>query len=361
MIEYENLIHSNAAYIADFEQAAARVIRSGRYILGSEVESFESEFASYVGAKYCVGVANGLEALTLSFEALELPKASHILVASNTYIATIIAIVRAGHQPILVEPDLGTFNINPQNIVSALTPQTRAICVTHLFGKPCRMDIISGIAAENGLMIIEDCAQSHGAKIDGKMTGIFGVAGCFSFYPTKNLGGIGDGGAITTDDSGVAERLRSLRNYGSVERYRNEYLGFNSRLDEIQAAFLRVKLEHLERITQHKRALANIYFSALPDWLNLPERREGEYEVFHIFGVRLSRRDELREWLFKKGIGTDIHYPVPPHRQKAMRGILSGEYPIADELHQTELSLPISIGHTQQDIARVCDAITSFN
>ena len=359
MIEYENLAQSNAAYIADLEAAASRVIRSGWYVLGQEVAAFEQEFAQYVGAKYCIGVANGLDALILSIEALNLPKGSDVLVASNTYIATILAIIRAGHKPVLVEPVLETFNMDPALLPAALTRNTRAICVTHLFGKACRMDAIGAFAKAHGLKVIEDCAQSHGAKLAGKMTGTFGDAGCFSFYPTKNLGAVGDAGAIVTDDDELADRLRHLRNYGSKQKYVNEYAGVNSRLDEIQAAMLRVKLRHLDEMTQHKRTLAKLYLENLPSWLKLPVYRADEFDVFHIFAVRCDRRDDLRAWLIEQGVKTEVHYPIPPHRQKAMENFLNGSWPIADELHKTQLSLPISVGHEESDIQRICEIVNS--
>lgn len=357
IIEYESLARSNAAFMAELEAAAARVIRSGWYVLGQEVSAFETEFAQYVGAKHCIGVANGLDALILSIEALDLPKGSDILVASNTYIATILAIVRAGHKPVLVEPELETFNIDPVQLARALTSNTRAICVTHLFGKTCRMDAIGAFAREHGLKVVEDCAQSHGAKLRRQMTGTFGDAGCFSFYPTKNLGAIGDAGAIVTDDDVLADRLRHIRNYGSKQKYVNRYVGVNSRLDELQAAMLRVKLRHLDAMTEHKRALADIYFANLPDWVTKPLRCPDEFDVFHIFGIRHPQRDALRQYLLEQGVKTEVHYPIPPHRQDAMRGILSGTYPVADELHATELSLPISVGHSELDIRTVCDVI----
>lgn len=360
MIEYESLARSNSAYMAELENAATRVIRSGWYVLGQEVSAFEAEFAKYLGVKHCIGVANGLDALILAVEALDLPKGSDVLVASNTYIATILAIVRAGHQPVLVEPELETFNMDPAKLAGSMTPNTRAICVTHLFGKSCRMDAICAFAQEHGLKIVEDCAQSHGAKLASQMTGTFGDAGCFSFYPTKNLGAIGDAGAVVTNDDALADRLRHTRNYGSKQKYVNEYVGVNSRLDEMQAALLRVKLRHLDEMTQYKRALAEIYLSNLPSWLKLPRRRDDEYDVFHIFGVRYSRRDELRTWLLGHGIKTEVHYPIPPHRQKAMRGILSGNWPIAEELHATELSLPISVGHKEEDVLHVCHIVSSY-
>ena len=361
MIEYENLAVSNAVYMSEMEDAARRVVRGGWYVLGNEVCAFESEFAQYIGAKHCVGVASGLDALILSIEALELPSDSEILVASNTYIATILAIVRAGYRPVLVEPELDTFNINPSNLEEAVTSKTKAICVTHLFGKSCRMDDICVFARQHGLRIIEDCAQSHGAKLAGQMTGTFGDAGCFSFYPTKNLGAIGDAGAVITDDDNLADRLRHMRNYGSKKKYINDCIGINSRLDEIQAAMLRVKLRYLDKITEHKRALADIYFEKLPGWLKLPRRCDEEYDVFHIFGVRHGRRDALRSWLLEQGVKTEIHYPVPPHRQKAMQGIINGSFPVADELHLTEISLPISSGTTKDEVFSICEKLTSAN
>lgn len=357
MIEYESLAQSNAHFMGQLEAAAARVIRSGWYVLGQEVSAFEAEFAQYVGAKHCIGVANGLDALILSIEALDLPKGGDVLVASNTYIATILAIVRAGHQPVLVEPELETFNMDPACLTAAMTKQTRAICVTHLFGKSCRMDAICAFAAEHGLRIIEDCAQSHGATLAGKMTGTFGDAGCFSFYPTKNLGAIGDAGAVVTNDDALADRLRHTRNYGSKQKYVNEYVGVNSRLDEMQAALLRVKLHYLDAMIVHKRKLAQVYFDSLPAWLHLPRRREDEFDVFHIFGVRHDSRDKLRAWLLENGVKTEVHYPIPPHRQKAMQGVLSGQYLVAEELHDTELSLPISFGHTLEEMEKVCEVI----
>lgn len=360
MIEYESLAKSNEVYMAELESAACRVIRGGWYVLGNEVQAFEKEFAEYIGAKHCIGVGNGLDALILSIEALDLPKDSEILVASNTYVATILAIARAGHRPVLVEPELETFNIDPARLAGALTSNTRAICVTHLFGKPCRMDQIGKFAQEHGLKVIEDCAQSHGAKLAGKMTGTFGDAGCFSFYPTKNLGAIGDAGAIVTNDDNLADRLRHTRNYGSKVKYVNEYVGVNSRLDEIQAGMLRIKLRYLDAMTEHKRALAEIYFNNLPEWLELPRRCLDEHDVFHIYGVRYQHRDELRAWLLNNGVKTEIHYPIPPHRQKALNGILAGYFPIAERLHDTELSLPISVGHSKIDILQVCEAFRGF-
>ena len=360
VIEYESLAQSNADFMSELSAAATKVIQSGWYVLGSEVSAFESEFAQYLGVKHCIGVANGLDALILSIEALNLPKNSDILVASNTYIATILAIVRAGHNPVLIEPDIATFNINPALLSAAMTEKTKAICITHLFGKTCRMDEIVAFANKHQLKLIEDCAQSHGAKFKGQMTGSFGDAGCFSFYPTKNLGAIGDAGAIATNDDELAERLKHLRNYGSKQKYINQYIGSNSRLDELQAALLRVKLKHLDQMNDHKRKLASIYFEQLTDTVIKPRIREDEYDVFHIYGIRSPARDYLKEQLLAQGIKTEIHYPIPPHQQVAMQGKLPGKFAVAEELHSTELSLPISFGHTGAQIERVCTVINSL-
>lgn len=360
MIDYENLERANSEFSAEIQEVVQRVVKSGWYILGKEVEAFESEFAGYVGSAHCVGVANGLDALTISIRALELPSGAEVLVASNTYIATILAILHAGLTPILVEPDLDSYNMDPTLVRAALTGRTAAICVTHLYGKSCRMDEIGAIAREHGLHLIEDCAQSHGARLGEKVTGTFGIAGCFSFYPTKNLGAMGDAGAIVTDDPAFADRLRHWRNYGSKKKYENQFPGYNSRLDEMQAGILRVKLHHLDRITRHKRALADLYFEHLPKELVLPRLRSDEFDVFHIFAIRHPERDALKQWLADEGIKTEIHYPIPPHRQKALRGVISGEYPIADQIHSSILSLPISFATTPEEVRSVCEAIQRF-
>jgi dTDP-4-amino-4,6-dideoxygalactose transaminase len=260
----------------------------------------------------------------------------------------------------LVEPDLATYNMDPVAMPASLTAKTGAICVTHLYGKSCRMDEIMAFANEHGLHVVEDCAQSHGARFRGKITGSFGVAGCFSFYPTKNLGGMGDGGAITTDDAKFADRLYHWRNYGSRVKYVNVYPGVNSRLDEIQAALLRVKLKHLTNITSHKRRLAALYFQHLPVGLVLPRREDECYDVFHIFGIRYACRDALRAYLLERGVKTEIHYPIAPHRQQAMRGTLGGNFPIADLIHATELSLPIALSTDEKQVRTVCATISDF-
>jgi dTDP-4-amino-4,6-dideoxygalactose transaminase len=360
MIEYENLGTVNRRYRDDIQAAFTRVLDSGWFILGKEVAAFESEFAAANGSRFCIGVANGLDALALSLRALDLPSDAEVLVASNTYIATILAILEAGLRPVLVEPDPRTFNMDPRRLAAARTDRTRAICVTHLYGKPCRMDEISLFAARHGLHIVEDCAQAHGADLGGRLVGTFGDAGCFSFYPTKNLGALGDAGAVTTDDEGLAERIRKLRNYGSRVKYQNDLLGVNSRLDEVQAAFLRVKLPYLPEVTAHKRRLASLYAANLPSTITRPSDCIDEGDVFHIYAARHPRRDALREFLADRGVKTEIHYPLAPHRQPALQGLVCGDFPIADEIHATEISLPISVGTTDEEVMRVCEFITEF-
>jgi dTDP-4-amino-4,6-dideoxygalactose transaminase len=360
MIEYENLLESNKLWLSELESAAVNVLRNGWYVLGQELKKFEKEFAEYNGSKYCIGVGNGLDALVLSLEALELTPRSEILVASNTYIATIIAIIRAGHVPILVEPDPSSYNIDPKKLKEKLKSNTRAICITHLYGKPCKMNEIISFVNEHHLFLIEDCAQSHGSSFREKKTGTFGIAGCFSFYPTKNLGGFGDGGAIITDDDNFADKLFHLRNYGAKIKYQNEYLGFNSRLDEIQAALLRVKLRYIDKIINHKRNLAEIYFNTLPDFVVKPSRTDEEFDVYHIFAIQSDKRDLLKKWLLEGGIKTESHYPTPPHFQKAMKKYLNGSYPISENIHSKQLSLPISIGNTSDEIIQVSKRISDF-
>lgn len=360
-IEYENLGKLNAPFFDEMQQAFSETLRSGWYILGKQVELFEQQFADFCGTQHCVGVANGLDALELCIRALNLPSDSEILVPSNTYIATILSILQAGFKPVLVEPDSETYNMDPQQLRKAINSKTRAVLVVHLYGKLCNMEAIMPIAQESGLKVIEDCAQAHGASFLGKRAGSWGDVSAWSFYPTKNLGALGDAGAITTNDSILEDRIRMMRNYGSKIKYNNEIIGRNSRLDELQAAFLRVKLKHLDEITKHKQKLAGIYHSELKgsDYI-LPVIQAGFVDVFHIYNIRHPRRDELRQFLLNKGIKTDIHYPTPPHKQKAMKGILSGTYPIAEQIHETTLSLPISYFHTEEDVRVVCKTLRGF-
>ncbi|RYZ88023.1 MAG: DegT/DnrJ/EryC1/StrS family aminotransferase, partial [Proteobacteria bacterium] len=305
-------------------------------------------------------LASGLDALLLALKALELPPGSEVLVPSNTYIATILAILQAGHRPILVEPDIRSYNIDPSKISAAITPRTRAVMIVHLYGKACEMDPIIDACRKHNLHLIEDCAQAHGATYKGKAVGTFGL-GAFSFYPTKNLGAVGDAGAVVGNDAILIDRIRVLRNYGSRVKYYNEVAGYNSRLDEIQAAMLSVKLKYLDQIVAHKRKLAAGYFEQLPAEVIKPSQDAHLFDTFHIFNVRCKERDALKEHLLKRGIRTEIHYPVAPAKQQAMSGILNHFHcPIADEIHQTTLSLPISYFHTDANVAKVCEGITSF-
>lgn len=356
MIEYENLKKVNAKLFTSYKEVFESFLESGWYILGENVRTFEKEFAAFCTTKHCVGVASGLDALILAIDAFSFPRGSEIIVPSNTYIATILAIVRCGHIPVLVEPNMDTYNINVDNIEEKITKKTKAILVVHLYGKACDMGKVSELSSQYGLKIIEDCAQAHGAMYKGKKVGSFGV-GCFSFYPTKNLGALGDGGAITCDDAAYAEKIKSLRNYGSSKKYYNNDIGYNSRLDEIQAAFLSIKLQVLEDITNHKRALAKIYLEKLDQKFIKPVVDSDHFDVYHIFNIRHEKRDALKEYLLLNDIKTEIHYPVAPHNQRAMKDILSGSFPISEEIHKSTLSLPLSFFHTNADILRVIDVL----
>jgi len=360
MIEYENLKKVNEKLFDKYKSSFDDFIKSGWYILGSKVSKFEDEFAKFCGTGYSVGVASGLDALILAIDAFDFPKDSEIIVPSNTYIATILAIVRNGFKPVLIEPNIQTYNIDTSKIEEKITKNTKAILVVHLYGKMCDMDKIIDIAKRYDLKIIEDCAQAHGAVYKGKKAGSFGV-GCFSFYPTKNLGALGDGGAITCDDEEYMQKLKSLRNYGSSKKYYNDDIGYNSRLDEIQAGFLSYKLEILDEITQHKRDLAEVYFENLSDKVIKPIVEDGYIDVYHIFNIRHKNRDELQEYLLKNGVQTQIHYPVAPHKQEGYKDILKDTYPISEEIHATTLSLPISYFHTKEDVVKVCNIIQSWS
>lgn len=362
MIEYENLNKVNARFEESFGEAFIEFIKKGRYILDSEVEQFENEFSEYCGSKFCIGVASGFDALYLSLIALDLPKGSEVLVPSNTYIATIFSILQAGLKPVLVEPRLTTYNIDPEQIKHHLSQKTRAIMIVHLYGKPCEMDAIKVITDLHGLHLIEDCAQAHGATFHGRKIGTFGTMGAFSFYPTKNLGALGDAGAIITDNEELAEKLKALRNYGSEKKYYNKYSGINSRLDELQAAFLRIKLRHLDDLNRHKVSLANIYLNTISNKsIILPVIQNGVEDVWHIFNLRHDRRDDLRQHLLMNGIKTEVHYPLPPHKQTACLELFEGLYfPVSEEIHRTTLSLPISIIHTKQDIEYIAEVLNSY-
>jgi dTDP-4-amino-4,6-dideoxygalactose transaminase len=361
MIEYENLGKVNEPFWAQYQQSFAEVLANGWFILGKNVSNFESEFAVYCESTECIGVASGLDAILLALKALDLPQGSEVIIPSNTYIATILAVHQAGLVPVLVEPSIKTYNIDPTKIEAKITDKTKALLVVHLYGKACDMSSILKICKDHNLHLIEDCAQAHGATYKGKKVGSFGI-GAFSFYPTKNLGALGDAGAVTCSAPAFADKIRSLRNYGSKVKYYNEVAGYNSRLDEIQAAFLRVKLPHLDNLNDHKRMLANIYFDKLDSKFIKPERNSDCRDVFHIFNIRHPKRDALKSYLLENQIKTEIHYPCAPHNQKAMQKYFSNmSFPISEEIHSTTLSLPISFFHTEADILRVCEVMNSFS
>jgi dTDP-4-amino-4,6-dideoxygalactose transaminase len=362
-IPYEDLGRLNAPFFAELKERFAQTLESGWYILGKNVERFEEEWAQYLGSKHAVGVASGLDALTIALRTLDLPLNSEVIVPSNTYIATILSILLCGFTPVLVEPNIDTYNIDPAKLEAHLTKHTAAVIVVHLYGKPCDMGQITAFTKRHDLRLIEDCAQSHGARFRGKMTGVFGDFGAFSFYPTKNLGALGDAGALVTDDEELARRARTIRNYGSLCKYYNEVVGMNSRLDEVQAGFLRVKLPKLDHINAHKRRLARLYQEELNSQFIKPVIEPDVFDVYHIYSIRHPRRDLLRDYFRSHGIVTEIHYPVPPHVQQALRGKLrqpASEFPLAEEIHRTILSLPISFCHTEAEVCRVIEVANAF-
>jgi len=356
---------------AELDDAYHRFMQSGWYVLGKEVEAFEQEYAAYCGAKYCVGVANCLDAMHLVLRAWNIGPGDEVIVPSNTYIATWLAISHAGATPVPVEPDARTYNLNPNLVAAAITPRTKAIMPVHLYGQPADMDPINAIAAKHGLKVLEDAAQAQGAKYKGRCAGSLGDAAGHSFYPTKNLGAFGDGGAVTTNDPELAEKVRTLRNYGSKKRYYNEVIGYNSRLDELQAAFLRVKLRHLDEWNERRAKIAALYLDGLKSEtgnrkseITLPFVPEWATPVWHLFVIRHPQRDALQQKLTETGISTLIHYPVPPHRSGAyanpQSAICNPQLPIAEQLAAQVLSLPIGPHLVQQQVEQVVVAVKSF-
>lgn len=361
MIEYESLSQVNATFYSDYIRSFENVVKTGWYIIGQNVKDFEEAFAKYLHSGNCVGVASGLDAITLSLHALGFEKNSEIIVPSNTYIATILSVLQNQMRPVLVEPSMNTYNIDPQKIEAAITRNTKAIIVVHLYGKSCDMDPILEICRKYDLKLIEDCAQSHGAKYKNKKTGVFGDFGAFSFYPTKNLGALGDAGAIVSNNDQLSGVIRKLRNYGSDKKYYNDLVGFNSRLDEVQAAFLLIKLKRLDEINDHKRKLALIYLNNLKSDFIKPVVDPDYFDVYHIFNVRHPKRDALKDFLLKNKIKTEIHYPVSPNKQLALKNIIGDEHhPISEEIHETTLSLPISFFHTADDVSKVVETMNRF-
>ena len=364
MIPFLDLKAINAQYRDELVDACTRVIDSGWYIGGSELEKFEQQFANYCETKYAIGVANGLDALILTLRAWKelgkLKEGDEVIVPSNTYIASILAISANNLTPILVEPCIDSFNIDPNKIETAITSKTKAILPVHLYGQLEDMPAIMAIAKRHELLVLEDSAQAHGACLDGKRAGSWGDASGFSFYPGKNLGALGDAGAITTSDEELAHTLRALRNYGSHEKYKNLFQGVNSRLDEIQAAMLNVKLSHLDDEIAHRRKVANTYLKGINNpSITLPTH-EGDSHVWHVFVVRCERRDELQKYLAANGVQTLIHYPIPPHQQPAYKEWNDKIYPISESIHAEVLSLPIGPTMTMEDVNTVIQICNEF-
>ena len=327
------------------------------------MEGIERSFAEYCNTMYCVGVGNGLDALFLSLKALGIGENDEVIVPSNTYIATALAVTYVGAKPVFVEPDIRTYNIDPTKIEAAITDKTKAMIPVHLYGQPCDMDPILEIAKKHNLFVIEDCAQAHGAMYKGKAVGSFGDAAGFSFYPGKNLGALGDAGAVVTNNEELAKKIRALGNYGSDYKYHHIYKGNNSRLDELQAAFLSVKLPHLDKMNKERRRIAQRYIDGITnEEVILPFIPAYANPVWHIFGIRCKRRNELEKYLNDAGIGTNKHYPIPIHLQECYKdlGFMKGDFPIAEEISATELSIPMYYGMTDEEVQYVIDRINEF-
>lgn len=359
MIKFLDLQQLNLGYQEQFQEKMKLVLDKGWFILGDEVKSFETNFANYCGSKHCIGVGNGLDALVLIFKAYiqlgKLQKGDEVIVPANTYIASILAILQADLVPVLVEPKLETYNINPDLIEEKITSKTKAVLLVHLYGQLCEMDEIIGIGYKHDLLIIEDAAQAHGLIFKGSHTR------AFSFYPGKNLGALGDGGAITTNDDELAKVLFSLRNYGSEKKYHNQFIGINSRLDELQAAFLNVKLPSLDADNDKRRSIAKRYLSEIKnDKIVLPTWDFSNNHVFHLFVVRTENRNDLQDYLLRNGIETVIHYPIPPHKQKAFPEWNNLSFPITEKIHDEVLSIPISPIMTNDEVSIVISILNKY-
>lgn len=363
MISFLDLKAINKQYSDEIKKAIDSVVDSGWYVLSQEVFNFEKEFAQYCGVNHAIGLANGLDALTLILKAYGINKGDEVIVPSNTYIATILAISANNATPVLVEPNPYSYTIDTKKVEERITKNTKAIIVVHLYGQVCNMKEISLIARKYNLKIIEDAAQSHGAIYNGKKAGNLGDAAGFSFYPGKNLGALGDGGAVTTNDDKLAEKIRALRNYGSQQKYENLYKGVNSRLDEIQAAILRVKLKYLDKDNEKRRKISEYYINNIENKkIILPKvsNKDRLSHVWHLFVVRVDNRDQFQEYLYKNGIQTVIHYPIPPHKQKAYSEWNNCSFPISEQIHQTVISLPLSPVLTREEVIKISDFVNGY-
>ncbi len=349
-------------YQEEYEAKALEVLRKGWYILGEETEKFEEEYAKYIGTKYSLGIDNGLNALVLAFRALNIVQGDEVIVQGNTFIATVMGITINGATPIFVEPD-EFYNIDIEKIEERITEKTKAICVVHLYGQATKMDKVLELCKKYNLKLVEDCAQAHGAEFNGQKVGSFGDVGCFSFYPGKNLGCFGDGGAITTNDEEIYKRIKMLRSYGSEKKYHHIEVGYNARLDELQASLLRIKLSHLSELTKEREEIVKRYLNEIKNPLiQLPKLRENCTHVWHLFVVKVEERDKFQNYLEKNGIGTVIHYPIPAHLSEAYRdlGYKAGDYPITEDYANTIISLPLYNGMTKEEIDYVIEKINIY-
>jgi dTDP-4-amino-4,6-dideoxygalactose transaminase len=365
MIKFLDLKKINELYETAFQEKLKSVLENGWYILGKEVAAFESDFANYCGTKHCIGVGNGFDALVLIFKGYillgKLQKGDEVIVPANTYIASILAILEADLIPVLVEPKLETYNLNPDLILEKITSKTKAILAVHLYGQLAEMDAINEIAQQNNLLVIEDAAQAHGAISDFGKAGNVSNAAAFSFYPGKNLGALGDGGAVTTNDDALAKVIQSLRNYGSEAKYKNEYVGVNSRLDELQAAFLNVKLRNLDTENNIRKAIAKRYLSEIKnDKITLPFWDFSDNHVFHLFVIRTENRYEFQQYLLENGIQTVIHYPFPTHKQNAFPNWNNLVFPITEKIHNEVLSLPINPVLTEEEVGFIISVLNQY-
>ncbi|WP_129408563.1 DegT/DnrJ/EryC1/StrS family aminotransferase [Marinitoga lauensis] len=362
-IPFNDLKYQYLKYKEEYNKAAIEVLESGWYILGKNVEKFETNFSNYIGAKYCVGVNSGLDALILAFRALNLPEESEVIVPANTYIASVLGVTENDLIPTFVEPD-EYFNIDPDKIEEKITDKTKAILVVHLYGQPANMEKIMKIAKKYNLYVIEDCAQAHGAEYNGQKVGTFGEIGCFSFFPTKNLGAFGDGGAIVTNNKNIADKIKLLRNYGSVKKYYHEIEGVNSRLDEIQSALLNVKLKHLNELNEEREKIAEFYLKNINNPLiELPKIQDKSKHVWHLFVVKTKNRNNFQKYLESGGIYTQIHYPIPPHLSGAYRefGYKKGDFPITEKYSESILSLPLYNGMSKEEMKYVVKFINKYS
>jgi dTDP-4-amino-4,6-dideoxygalactose transaminase len=363
-IPFLNFAPAHDAIRNEIKQAFERVYDSNWFVMGKSVDTFEQEYASFNQTRKCVGISNGLDALHIALKVLGIGPGDEVIVPSNTYIATVLAVSYVGATPVLVEPNISTYNIDPSLIEAAITPRTKAIMPVHLYGQACEMEAIMDIASRHNLFVVEDNAQSQGAAFNNKLTGSWGHINGTSFYPGKNLGALGDAGAVTTNDENFAKKAAVLRNYGSEKKYYNEVVGHNMRLDEMQAAFLSVKLKYLAEWTKQRQQIAAYYNEAFAgvDNIIIPKVADNATHVYHLYVIRTKRRDELQAHLTAKGIGTLIHYPIPAHLQEAYRslGFKAGDFPIAEEIANTCLSLPMWPGMTKDDVHYIVQEIKAF-